>query len=107
MLRHELAIEQLEAAHDHPRHQPRERHLRGVGSFGEHAFAEEGAAEPDAVQAADKLPVLPRFHGMGMAGAVQEVVAALDLGVDPGVRASCATPDHIGKGAVRGDFEAP
>ena len=38
-----------------PRHQPGERDLRRVGRAAEHRFAEEGAAELDAVEPADEV----------------------------------------------------
>jgi hypothetical protein len=59
MLGHELAVEQGEAADDQPRDQPGERYLRGVGPRREHAFAEEGGAQPDAVEPADELAFQP------------------------------------------------
>ena len=52
---HELAVEQREIAGLEARDQPGERDLRGVGRAAEHAFAEEGAAELDAVEPADEL----------------------------------------------------
>jgi hypothetical protein len=75
---HELAVEQPEAADLQPRHQPGQSHLRSIGASREHAFAEEGRAELHAVKAADKLPILPALDRMGVAEAVELVVALLD-----------------------------
>ena len=84
MLRHELAVEQPESADDEARHQPGQRHLRRIRSKREHALAEEGAAEPHAVEAADKFLILPAFDRMGVTESVEQIVALLDLAVDPG-----------------------
>jgi hypothetical protein len=67
MLGHELAVEQLEPADDQPGDQPGERHLGRVAPGREHALAEEGGAEPHAVQAADQLAILPCLDRMGVA----------------------------------------
>ncbi len=84
MIGHELAVEQSESTHRQPRHQPGQRDLRTIGSEREHALAEEGAAQPDAVEPADKLLILPAFDRMGVAEPMQQIVALLDLTVDPG-----------------------
>jgi hypothetical protein len=78
MLGHELAVEQPVAADLQPRDQPGERDLRGVAAAREHAFAEEGAAERDAVEAAGELAVLPAFDRMGVAEPVKLGEALLD-----------------------------
>jgi hypothetical protein len=59
MLGDVLGVEQFEAAGDQPRHQMHQRHLRGVAGAVEHALAEEGAAQADAVEAADEIVALP------------------------------------------------
>ena len=55
VLGHELAVEKREIADLEARDEPGQRDLRRVGSAAEHAFAEEGAAEADAVEAAGEL----------------------------------------------------
>ena len=54
-----------------------ERDLAGVGLPREHALAEEGAAERDAVEPADQLAVAPGLDAVGVAADVQ-------LAEDPG-----------------------
>ena len=71
MRRHELAVEQAEAADDQPRHQPGQSDLGGVGLQRHHRFAEESRAEPDAVEAAGQLAVLPDLDRMGAPRFVQ------------------------------------
>ena len=61
MIGDELAIEQGEAANLQARDERGERDLRRVGGAAEHRFAEEGAAEFDAVNAADQFLILPAF----------------------------------------------
>ena len=70
MLGHELGVQQLVAPRDQPRHQMDQRHLAGVAGEGDHALAEEGAAQADAVEAAHQLAVRarPRRCGPGRAG---------------------------------------
>jgi hypothetical protein len=51
---HELAVEQGETADEKTRHEPGQGNLGGVGAKREHALAEEGGAEADAVEAADE-----------------------------------------------------
>ena len=105
MVGHELAVEKLEAADAQPRHQPGQRHLGGIGPQREHALAEEGAAERDAVKAADQLLVLPAFDRVGVAEPVEQIVALLDLAVDPGLLALGAMVDDGGEDLVVGDRE--
>ena len=62
-----LRVEQFEAARDQPRHQMHQRHLRGVAGAVEHALAEEGAAEADAVEPADEVAILPDLDAVGSA----------------------------------------
>jgi hypothetical protein len=59
MLSHELAVEQSEIPGFQARDKPGERHLGGVARAAEHAFTEKGAAELDAVEAADELACPP------------------------------------------------
>ena len=105
MLGHELAVEQREIADLEARDQPGERDLRRVGRAAEHAFAEEGAAELHAVEAADQRVAVPHLDRMGVARAVEREHRVLELGVDPGLLAVGAGGDHAGEIAVAGDRE--
>ena len=106
----ELAVEQAEPAHPEPRDEISERDLGGVAGAAEHALAEEGRAEPDAVEAADQAVVLPALDRMGVAAIVELGIGGLDLGVDPGVGpvrgGRGAGRNGGGEGAVGGDREA-
>ena len=82
---HELGVQQPVAAADQTGHEVDQRHLRGVPPAGEHALAEEGAAERDAVQAAHQLAVLPALDAVGVALLVQAQVQTFDGSVDPGL----------------------
>src|SRR3546814_6108318 len=85
MLGHELAVEQPESAYEQPRHQPGQRHLGRIGAQREHTLTEKGAAQPNAVKTAYQFLVLPTFYRVGVAEAMEEVVALLDLAVDPSI----------------------
>ncbi len=78
MLGHELGVEQAEAAGPQPRHEVDERDLRGVALAVEHALAEEGAAEPHAVEAADQPAVAPDLDRVAVAEVEQLAVEAAD-----------------------------
>ena len=67
MLGDELRVEQREAAAFEPRHEMDQRDLRGVALAVEHALAEEGGAEPHAVEPADQPPVPVGLDGVAMA----------------------------------------
>jgi len=57
MVSHELAIEQFEAAHAHPRDQPDQRHFRCVGCPRKHAFTAKCAT----IKPADQPFPIPAF----------------------------------------------
>ena len=105
MIGHELAVEQPIAAHLEPRDEPGEGDLGGVAAEGKHALPEKGGAKRDSVEPADQLAILPALDAMGMAFPEQQIVAFLDIGVDPGLFAIGATTNRLGKGAVGGDIE--
>ncbi len=105
MLGHELAVEQPETTDQQARHQPGERHLRGIGAEREHALAEKGAAEADAVQAAHQLALFADFDRMGVAILVKPDVAGLDLGIDPGVGSAGAQMKNLRESPVAGHLE--
>ena len=65
-------------------HEIDERHLAGVARGGEHALAEEGAAERHAVEPADQPPVLPGLDRVAVAGVEQVAVERRGSAVDPG-----------------------
>ena len=60
----ELGVEQAIAAKPQAGDEMDERDLAGVGHAAEHALAEERGAERDAVEAADKFPVVPAFDAV-------------------------------------------
>src|SRR3546814_15919076 len=76
----------------------------------DHRFAEKGAAERDAIEAADELAVQPAFDAVCMAELEQSVVACPDDRIDPRRRPVVgglgAERDHVGEGGVGGDVEA-
>ena len=97
----------MEAAGDQSRHQMHQRHFRGVAHDMKHAFAEEGAAEADAVEAADQIVVLPDLDAVAMTELMQPAIEFADALVDPGVVAAGlrrgAACDHRLEGGVDGD----
>ena len=109
MFGHILRVEQLEPAGNEAGNQMHERHLRGVAGAVKHAFAEEGAAEIDAVKAADQIVTLPYLDAVGVAQVVQPEIEIADALVDPGVVAARlrrgAAGDHGLEGAVHGHRE--
>src|SRR5882757_7031159 len=54
----------------------------------EHAFAEESAAEADAVQPAGEIVAIPGLDAVAMADLVQPGIEIADAAVDPGVVAA-------------------
>jgi len=81
----ELGVEQAPAATLQPGDQMHEGDFRCVALAAEHAFAEEGTTEGDAVEAADEVLIAPDFDAVGLAAGVQLDVEAADRGVDPAV----------------------
>src|SRR5258708_521986 len=64
-----------------------------------HAFAEEGAAEADAVEPADKVVILPDLDAVSMSEFVQPDIEIADALVDPRVVAAglrCGTAGDDG-----------
>ena len=103
MIGHELAIEQFEMPDAKASDEPCQRDLGGIGTGAEHRFAEEGAAQADAVKPAHQLPVLPALDRMGLPSGVEPERGALDIGVDPCLGAVGAGADYLGKGSVASD----
>src|SRR6185369_51997 len=73
-----------EAAGAQARDQMDERDLGRVARAMEHAFAEEGAAERDAVEAADQRVAVVDLDAVAMPALVELVVEHADAGIDPG-----------------------
>jgi hypothetical protein len=99
MVGHELTVEQTEMADLEARDQPGKRDLGSVGRPAEHRFAEESAAQFDAVEAADELGIAigigaPAFDGMGMARRREVARCLLDRAVDPCLVAIGAGTNH-------------
>src|SRR5579859_2975490 len=86
MVRYKLSIEKGIAAFFHQGGEIGQRRLAGVGGAREHAFAEKGAAETEAIKPADQLAVLPALDAMGEAGMVQIGEQADDFRINPGFR---------------------
>ena len=77
----------------------------GIGGVGEHAFAKEGVADLDAVEAADELVVLPCLVGVCEAMVVECAVGGLHFWGDPCAVLSVAWGgaaglDDLGEGGV-------
>ena len=75
----------------------------------EHALAEKGAPESDAVEPADETPIKAAFDRMGEANIEQLAIKPVDFGVDPGPlaskRGSGAGVDHRVEIAIDDDLE--
>ena len=86
-----------------------ERDLGSVARAVEHAFAEERAAERDAVKAADEGFALVDFEAVAMAALVELAIEHADARIDPGARAAGAglgaALEHRVEVAVDGDGE--
>src|SRR5258708_13875171 len=63
-----------------------ERHIDGICNADEHAHAEEGGAELDAVEPAGEHAIRPAFNAMGRPALEERGVEGDDLVVDPGLR---------------------
>src|SRR5262245_4631017 len=86
MLGGELRIQQGKTLRPQSLNQVYQAYLRSVRSAREHAFAEEGGAERDAIEAADQLFPIPGLDAVRMADAVQCGIERLDGLVDPRCR---------------------
>src|SRR5438270_13121096 len=83
--REPLRIEQGEAAITQSFHQGDERDLRSVADMMKHRFAEERAADRNAVKTASEFAILPGLDAMRVPELVQPRVTLDDLVVDPGL----------------------
>ncbi|GAA0446786.1 hypothetical protein GCM10009095_13170 [Sphingomonas molluscorum] len=105
-----LAVQKREAADAEAGDEPGERDLGCVGGAADHAFAEEGAAECEAVEAADEAVAVPAFDRMGEAQRVEAQEYVFDRAADPGFEAVRggfgAELQDLAKGLVDGDAEA-
>jgi hypothetical protein len=105
----ELAVEQREAAEAQPCDQPGQGDLRRIGRAADHAFAEEGATDREAIQSADQPVAVAAFHRMCEAHPVKADEHVLDGAVDPCLRtvagAFGAQSQHRGEIGVDGDPE--
>jgi hypothetical protein len=87
----ELRVEQPVAAEPQARDEMGERDLGRVARQMEHALAEEGGAERNAIEPADQRALRVDLDRMGAAGLEQLAVEPPDLGVDP-----CLVPARAG-----------
>src|SRR5262249_4477748 len=85
---HKLSIEQLEAAGPQTRDQVDEGDLGSVARAVEHALAEEGAAERDAVEPTDQQIAVVDLNAVAMAALVELAIEHTDAGIDPGALAA-------------------
>ena len=69
-----------------------QRDLRRIARGVEHALAEKGAAEADAVKPADQFAVLIDLDGVAVAALVELAVEIADAAIDPGPRAARRGP---------------
>ena len=104
-----LGVEQVEPARDQPRHQMHQRHFRRVAGTVKHAFAEEGASQADAVEAACEVAVLPDLDAVAVPELVEPDIEIADALVDPGVvaarlRRRAARDDRL-EGGIDGNAE--
>jgi len=108
VLGHELGVQEHEAGHLQPRNQVHERDLRSVARPAEHALAEEGPPQADAVEPADQFIVPPALDAVSVAEGEQVGVHPLDRPIDPGLGAPLgggAGLHHLGEGGVDADLE--
>src|SRR5581483_2718471 len=70
-----------------PPHKMHQRDLGAVALDVKHAFAEEGAAEADAIEPADQAHAVIDLDGVAMADAKEIAIERADAGVDPGAGA--------------------
>ena len=105
MFGHKLSIKQGEAASDQPGSEMNERDFARITLARDHAFAEEGRPQNDAIKPADELFAVPAFNRMGMALFVQDIIGIDDRAIDPSRRACRAKMDHLIKVAVDPDFK--
>jgi hypothetical protein len=110
MIGHELAVEQPEAPHPQPRHQPGQCHLGSIGRAGEHALAEESAAKRYAIKATDQPPIFPAFDTVSMTHGMKPPARLENRPIDPGFVAilrRLGTESHdVVEGPVRRHLEA-
>jgi len=107
--RQKLGIEQAIATEPQADGQMHEGHFARVGHAAEHAFAEEGSADRDAVESADQHALSPCFDAMHCAAREESRIQPRDLVIDPGVGALFgrlgAAADHVLESAVAADLE--
>jgi len=105
----ELHVQQRESGVAKPRHQVRQGNLGGVPGAREHALAEKGTAQSNAVQPANQLTVLPGFDAVRVSHCEQFNDGVFDCRIDPGFRAVFvgfgAQAKDIGEGGVQADLE--
>ena len=100
-----LGVEEGEAALAQALDEGVEGDFRGIGFPMEHRFAEESAADGNAVEATGEMAVVPGFDGMGEAAAVKLAIALDDLFGDPGLIAVGAGAHDGFEGLVYADLE--
>lgn len=104
MLVHELCVEQHETTRLEPRHQMHQCDLAGVALDRKHALPEKGAAERDAISAADQRLARPDLGAVRVSHVMHICIQSNDAVADPGIGPRFgAMPHHRFKGAVKRD----
>ena len=104
---HDLAIHGTKAFEGQPPCEVDKGHFGGVGGCRKHAFAEEHAAERNAVESPHQVVPVPSFHRVGQPEVVKVDVGLDDVARDPRAfaiaRRVLTTANHLFKGPVHGD----
>ncbi len=112
MLGLDLAIDEQAAGVEERPGQGGEGRLRGIGAPGEHALAEEDAAQRNPVQAADELAIPPGLDRVRVPQPVQRQVGGVHRGGDPrpvlpGARRRGAGREHLRERGVGANVVGP
>ena len=81
---HDLGIKQQVTSLFEMEYQFVERYLRGIRAAGKHRLSKKCASDRYAIQAADKLTLLPAFNAVGKTKAVQLAIGLHNFIGNPG-----------------------
>jgi hypothetical protein len=101
-----LRVQQTIAADAQARDEVHEGDLACVARGAEHALAEEGGAERDAVEPAHQRVARPALHAVRLPPQEELAVEGLDRRVDPGVGAVGADARALGDDLLEGGVDA-
>src|SRR5262245_17615586 len=103
---HHLYIEQGESARLQVLNKMEQGDFGGIADAMKHGFAGKQSAAADAIDATDKLLILPTFHTMGVALPVQFGISGDKVATDPGFfpagRRRGAPFHHAGESSIHG-----